>query len=146
MTGTDSNSLDYQALRQRLVPFSCLETPPELAEADKVAIREALQAFSEAADYETLGVCADTIAIAQSTIEVYVAALSRPVQLPLEDRSGPVYLKFNTLKGAWYLDSYPGASRGVLVTFHASEPEVDLVNATYGPFPFDLFDAVTSVA
>lgn len=140
MTVTDSNSIDYKALRQRLAPFSCLETPPELSEADKVAIREALQAFSEAADYETLGVCADTLAIAQTAIETYVAALGRPVQLQLEDQNGPVYLKFNTLKGAWYLDGYTGASRGVLVAFHASEPEVDLVNGTYGPFPFDLFD------
>ncbi|NEQ46401.1 MAG: DUF1824 family protein [Leptolyngbya sp. SIOISBB] len=140
MTVTDSNSIDYKALRKRLAPFSCLETPPELPDADKVAIREALQTFSEAADYETLGVCADTLAIAQTALEAYVAVLSRPIQLQLEDRSGPVYLKFNTLKGAWYLDGYTGASRGVLVSFHVSEPEVDLVNGTYGPFPFDLFN------
>ena len=140
MTVTDSNSIDYKALRKRLAPFSCLDTPPTLAESEKVAVREALQAFSEAADYETLGVCADTLAIAQTATEAYVAALGRPIQLQLEDRDGPVYLKFNTFKGAWYLDGYSGASRGVLVSFHASEPEVDLVNGTYGSFPFDLFD------
>jgi hypothetical protein len=141
MTVTDSNSVDYKALRKRLAQFSCLETPPELSETDKVEIRDALKAFNEAADYETLGVCADTLAIAQTALESYVAVLSRPVQLALESRNGPVFLKFNTLKGAWYLDSYTGASRGVLVSFHASEPEVDLVNGTYGPFPFDLFES-----
>ena len=40
----------------------------------------------------------------------------------------------------WYLDDYVGPNRGVLVSFHASEPEYDLVNGTYGPFPLDLFD------
>ncbi|WP_204140097.1 DUF1824 family protein [Halomicronema sp. CCY15110] len=140
MTAIDSNPIDYQALRKRLAQFSCLETPPDLSETEKVAIRDALRAFNEAADYETLGVCADTLAIAQMALESYVAVLSRPVQLELEARSGPVFLKFNTLKGAWYLDGYTGASRGVLVSFHASEPEVDLINGTYGPFPFDLFE------
>ena len=42
-------------------------------------------------------------------------------------------------KGAWYLDDYVGTARGVLISFHASEPEVDVINGTYGPFPFDLF-------
>ncbi len=140
MKATDSSSIDYKALRRRLGQFSCLETPPVLSETEKASIRDALQTFSKAADYETLGVCADTLAIAQTALESYVEALSRPVQLSLEARNGPVYLKFNTLKGAWYLDGYVGASRGVLVSFHASEPEVDLVNGTYGPFPFDLFE------
>ena len=56
------------------------------------------------------------------------------------ERPGAVYLKFNTLKGAWYLDDYVGPNRGVLISFHASEPDYDLVNGTYGPFPLDLFD------
>jgi len=141
MTVTDSNPIDYKALRKRLAQFSCLEMPPELSETEKVEIRDALKAFNEAADYETLGVCADTLAIAQTALESYVAVFSRPVQLALEARNGPVFLKFNTLKGAWYLDGYTGASRGVLVSFHASEPEVDLINGTYGPFPFDLFES-----
>jgi len=140
MNPTDSDAIDYQALRRQLARFSCLDTPPSLAETEKAEIREVLQAFSEAADYETLGVCADTLAIAQTAMEAYVGALSRPVQLSLDDRNGPVYLKFNTLKGAWYLDDYAGTSRGVLVSFHASEPEVDAVNGTYGPLPFDLFE------
>jgi len=140
MISTDSDSIDYQALRKQLVRFSCLDTPPSLAATEKAAIRDVLQVFSEAADYETLWVCADTLAIARAAMEAYVGVFSRPIQLSLDDRPGPVYLKFNTLKGAWYLDDYVGTSRGVLVSFHASEPEVDAVNGTYGPFPFDLFE------
>ena len=130
---------DYRACRQQLAQFSRLTTPPDLSEAVRADLRAALQLFSAAADYETLGVCADTLAVGQAAIAAYVAALSRPVQLDLEPRSGPIYLKFNTLKGAWYLDDYAGESRGVLVSFHASDPAADLVNGTYGPFPFDLF-------
>jgi hypothetical protein len=50
-------------------------------------------------------------------------------------------LKFNTLKNAWYLDSYSGDSRGVLITYYTSEAELDDVNGTYGPFLLDLFSA-----
>lgn len=71
--------------------------------------------------------------------EAYVGQLSRPIRLDLPHRDGAVYIKFNTLKGAWYLDDYPGPSRGVLVSFHTSEPELDLINGTYGPLPLDLF-------
>jgi len=141
MTASEPNPLDYRALRKQLARFSCLEAPPSLSAAEKADIRAALQSFNEASDYQTLGICADTLATGQAALESYVAALSRPIQLQLDDRTGPVYLKFNTLKGAWYLDDYTGTSRGVLVSFHASEPAVDIVNGTYGPFPFDLFEA-----
>ena len=144
MTATDSSSIDagsidYRALKKQLAQFSRLETPPVLSDAESADVRAALKRFNKVADYETLGVCADTLATGQAAIEAYVAALSRPIQLDLDPRSGPVYLKFNTLKGAWYLDDYVGTARGVLISFHASEPEVDVINGTYGPFPFDLF-------
>jgi len=140
MISANSDAPDYKAIRQQLARLSCLETPPAMSAAEAAEMRQALLQFSEAADYETLGVCADTLAAGKAAVEAYVGALSRPIQLDLDDRTGPVYIKFNTLKGAWYLDDYPGNSRGVLVSFHASEPEVDDVNGTYGPFPLDLFD------
>ncbi|MEM6837425.1 MAG: DUF1824 family protein [Cyanobacteria bacterium P01_C01_bin.120] len=140
MSAADANPIDYRYLRKRLGRFSLLEIPPVLTEPEQAEIRAALQAFNEASDYQTLGICAETRAIAQAAMESYVAALSQPIQLTLNDLSGPVFLKFNTLEGAWYLDCYSGNSRGVLVSFHASEPEFDLLNGTYGPFPFDLFD------
>lgn len=141
MTSNHSDAPDYQAIRKRLARFSCLDTPPEMSDAERSEVRKALLQFSEAADYETLGVCADTLAVGQAAVERYVAVLSRPIQLELDDRVGPVYIKFNTLKGAWYLDDYSGTSRGVLVSFHASDPATDIVNGTYGPFPLDLFNS-----
>ncbi|MEO1295427.1 MAG: DUF1824 family protein [Cyanobacteria bacterium J06636_16] len=129
-----------KAIRKRLARFSCLELPPALSAAEGAEVREALLLFNELSDYQTLGICADNLAVAQIATERYVTALSRPIKLELEAREGPVYIKFNTLNGSWYLDNYAGSSRGVLVSFHASEPEVDTVNGTYGPLPFNLFD------
>ncbi|MEM9006762.1 MAG: DUF1824 family protein [Cyanobacteria bacterium P01_F01_bin.86] len=140
MASMNPGIVDLPAIRKQLARFSCLETPPTLAATEASEVREALLLFNELSDYQTLGVCADNLPLAQAAIAAYVAALSRPVNLDLENRQGPVYLKFNTLNGAWYLDDYPGASRGVLVSFHASDPEVDIINGTYGPFPLSLFD------
>ena len=139
MTSSNSDATDYKAIRKQLTRFTCLETPPALSASEMMEVRNALLLFSEAADYETLGVCANTLAEGKAAIETYVTALSRPIQLDLDARMGPVYIKFNTLKGAWYLDDYSGPSRGVLVSFHASDPDADAVNGTYGPFPCNLF-------
>ena len=139
MAPMDSNPADLKAIRKQLARFSCLQVFPPLADTEASEVREALLLFNELSDYQTLGICADDLPTAKAAVEAYVAALSQPIHLELEPREGPVYIKFNTLQGAWYLDDYPGPSRGVLVSFHASEPEADVVNGTYGPFPLDLF-------
>lgn len=131
---------NIKKVRQQLAQFSCLIVPPQLSQDQKQDLIDALLWFSNLADYETLGICTDTLAAGKAATESYVAKLARPINLELPDRSGAIYLKFNTLKGAWYLDDYSGPNRGVLVSFHSSEPEYDLVNGTYGPFPLDLFD------
>ena len=131
---------NIKKVRQQLAQFSCLVVPPELSPTQKQELIDALLWFSELADYETLGICTDTLAAGKAATEAYVGQFSRPITLDLPARDGAVYLKFNTLKGAWYLDDYVGPNRGALVSFHASEPEYDLVNGTYGPFPLDLFD------
>ncbi|MEL6231293.1 MAG: DUF1824 family protein [Cyanobacteria bacterium J06627_3] len=132
--------VNIKKVRQQLAQFSNLAVPPQLSKAQKQELIEALLWFSELADYETLGICTNTLAAGKAATEAYVGQLCRAINLDLPEREGAVYLKFNTLKGAWYLDDYVGPNRGVLVSFHASEPEYDLVNGTYGPFPLDLFD------
>jgi hypothetical protein len=121
-----------------------LEKPPDLSQAEIAEIQQALQVFNDLSAYQTLGVCADSVAMGKAAMEAYVAALSRPVMLAVGDRPGAIYLKFNTLNGVWHLDDYPGNARGMLVTFHGAEPEVDAVNGTYGPFPLTLFPAPSS--
>lgn len=139
MNTQNATMLELQTMRQQLARFSCLQEAPLLTETDASKVRETLLAFNDASDYQTLGVCADDVVTARLAVETYVAALNRSIQLDLEPRPGPVYLKFNTLNGAWYLDDYPGSSRGVLVSFHASEPAATMINGTYGPLPLTLF-------
>lgn len=137
MTSADPSSQAIQAIRKKLIQFSRLEVPAELSAATAEDIRQALLQLNQASDYQTLGICADSLAAAKASMEDYLSALGIDITLDLPERTGAVYLKFNTLKGAWYLDDYSGPSRGVLVTYHASDmPEA---NGTYGPLPLDLF-------
>ncbi|NEP20417.1 MAG: DUF1824 family protein [Leptolyngbya sp. SIO4C1] len=132
---------NIQAVRQQLARFSSLHVPPQLSTAEQQSVQTALLWFSDLADYETIGVCAATLAEGKAALEQYVGVFARPITLDLPAHEGAVFLKFNTLKGAWYLDDYTGASRGVLVSFHVSEAEAAGVMGTYGPFPLDLFTA-----
>ena len=140
-TSPSPSTAAIAAIRQRLGQFSCLTTPPALNNAEADQVRADLSCFNDWSDYQTLGICADTLAEGQRALESFVKALGVSVSLDLPTRKGAVYLKFNTLKGAWYLDDYSGRSRGVLITFHTSDPEVTELSGTYGPFPFDLFPA-----
>jgi hypothetical protein len=140
MATPSPTAANITAARQRLTQFSCLTTPPTLSAAEAEQIRADIRDFNEWSDYQTLGICASTLAEGKQAMEWFLAALGVSVTLDLPAREGAIYLKFNTLKGAWYLDDYSGPSRGVLITFHTSEPEVAELAGTYGPFPFDLFD------
>ncbi|MFE4104751.1 DUF1824 family protein [Almyronema epifaneia] len=139
MTFADLNPQTIRAIRKSLLRFSCLDVPPRLTEAEAAEIRQFLQQLNEASDYQTLGICADSVAEAKVAMESYLKALGVDVVLNLPEKSGAIYLKFNTLKGMWYLDDYSGPSRGVLVSYHAAA--TDEVNGTYGPLPLDLFEA-----
>jgi len=129
-----------KAVRKQLITLSLVHGPIDLAEAQKQPVRDALLWLNDMSEYQTLGICAEGLAEAETALKGYVTALSQPIQVDLPaDQAGAVFLKFNTLKNAWYLDGYSGESRGVLVTYHTSEPELEDVNGTYGPFPLDLF-------
>ncbi len=128
-----------KTVRQTLVKSTLKTTPASLSLEQRQTIRADLLWLNEMSEYQTLGICADSITEAEAALKGYVAALSQSISVDLPEQSGAVFLKFNTLKNAWYLDGYSGESRGVLVTYHTSEPELDAVNGTYGPFPLDLF-------
>lgn len=131
-----------KAVRKQLINLSLQQTPESLSSTQKQSVRSALLWLNDISDYQTLGICADSVSTAELALKSYVAALSQPINVDLPTAPGAVFLKFNTLKNAWYLDSYSGNSRGVLVTYHTSEADMDDVNGTYGPFPLDLFNVV----
>ncbi|MFZ4676819.1 MAG: DUF1824 family protein [Nodosilinea sp.] len=141
MTSLFPTAAAIAVVRQRLIRFSCLTIPPDLSAVEAEQVRADIRDFNDWSDYQTLGICAGTLAEAKQAMESFLIALGVSVGLDLPAREGAVYLKFNTLKGAWYLDDYSGPSRGMLITFHTSDPEVAEVGGTYGPFPVDLFRA-----
>ena len=128
-----------KAVRQQLVMLSMVHKPTNLSATQAEDIRSALLWLNEMSEYQTLGICAGALPDAEVALKGYIAALSQPINVDIPTQEGAVFLKFNTLKNAWYLDGYSGESRGVLVTYHTSEPDLDDVNGTYGPFPLDLF-------
>ena len=99
-------------------------------------------------EWENIGICADNEAQGLIALKSYLQALG--YQSPLQSYScqdirnknsgetadSPVYIKFNTQKLSYYLDSYLGEYRGVLV---AIQGEDDQIVGTYGYFPLDLF-------
>ena len=126
-------------IRKYLVGITLVHTPADLSDEQKQTVRDNLLWLNEQSEYQTLGICASNLEDAEAALKSYVSALSQTIQVDIPPQDGAVFLKFNTLKNAWYLDGYTGDSRGVLVTYHTSEPELDDVNGTYGPFPLDLF-------
>lgn len=129
-----------KATRQSLIKATLdPDTITSLDWQQRQAIQADLLWLNEMSEYQTLGICADTITEAEAALKKYVTALSQPITVDLPDQAGAVFLKFNTLKNAWYVDGYSGSSRGVLVTYHTSEPDLADVNGTYGYFPLDLF-------
>ena len=132
-------ALRLKTTRQSLTQATLELEPASLSQQQRQAVREDLLWLNEMSEYQTLGICADSLAEAETALKGYVAALSQPIRVDFPVQSGAVYLKFNTLKNAWYLDSYSGNARGVLVTYHTSELALADVNGTYGYLPLDLF-------
>ena len=130
-----------KTIRQALIKLSLQTQPADLSKTQQETVREGLLWLNENSEYQTIGICADNLTEAEAALKSYVAAISQPIQVDIPPQGGAVFLKFNTLKNAWYIDGYTGDSRGVLVTYHTSEPEEDDVNGTYGPFPLDLFES-----
>lgn len=129
-----------KTIRQSLVKLSLQTQPVDLTEAQQQTVRDALLWLNENSEYQTIGICADNLSEAEAALKGYVAALSQPIRVDIPEQAGAVFLKFNTLKNAWYINGYSGKSRGVLITYHTSELEEDSVNGTYGPFALSLFD------
>ena len=127
------SAIDLATAQILLASFDC-QTPPDL---DYSQLREALLQVANASDYQFLGICADAIEPAKSTLTAYAKALGYTPAFDLPDLAGAVYVKFNGRSGGCYAEPYGGSSRGVLVSCQSAD--ADGVNATYGPLPIDLF-------
>lgn len=120
--------------------FICLEDIDGIPSDDRAKIREALHLLLPRSDYQTLGVCAETLAQAVTALNQYLKGLGHTLSLALPEENstkGAVYLKYNTRKQGYYLDRYQGPYRGVLVSLQSDY--IDGLQGTYGHFPLDLF-------
>jgi Domain of unknown function (DUF1824) len=132
--------MDVAQAKKILGEFSCTETKTVDSAAEKEQLCQAVLLFGNLSDSQNLGICADNAAQGFSALETYLKALGYPIpdeQPDITSIIGPVYIKYNSMRGSLYLDAYKGQYRGVLVSCQSSEDES--INGLYGHLPLDLF-------
>jgi Domain of unknown function (DUF1824) len=140
MSTQNPTNLTVEKAQQILKDFTCLDMQSVASPLEKQALREAMLLVASLSDYQMLGVCASSTNEGFLALEAYLKALGyQPVFEPnaVPAFTGSVYIKFNTLKGSYYVDGYPGTYRGVLVSCQSTEEGG--VSETYGHLPLDLF-------
>lgn len=139
MSTQDSIHLTVEQAQKILNEFNCQEANSlESVEAPE-KLRQALLLFTHLSDYQNIGICANSADEGFSALEHYLKYLGYPVPEKSNEISqftGAVYLKYSSLKGSLYIDSYTGSYRGVLFACQSSENES--ISGTYGHFPLDL--------
>ena len=107
----------------------------------RAAIRQSLQVLTKAADYHTIGMCADDQATGLTALHSYAKyfgyVITADLVTVLPSVNGSVYLKFNPRSNRLHIDTYKGDYRGGLVSFQSDL--ADGYNGTHGHFPLDLF-------
>lgn len=140
MTTQQQTTLDVEKALKLLREYSCLQLQTVESQTDQEQLRQALLLITNLSEYETLGVCADHAEQGFTALSNYLKALGYNLpsdrnQLPKQE--GAVYIKFNSQTMNYYVDSYTGSYRGVLIS---CQGENDCLLGTYGHFPLDLFD------
>ena len=140
MSAQNPTNLTIETAQQILQDFTCLDMKSVESVTQKQVLGEALLLVADLSDYQMLGVCATSTNEGFLALETYLKALGyQPVfdSNAVPAMTGSVYIKFNTLKGSYYIDSYTGTYRGVLVSCQSAAE--DGVSGTYGHLPLDLF-------
>ncbi|MBE9000956.1 DUF1824 family protein [Nostoc sp. LEGE 12447] len=137
MSTSNPHNLTAEEAKKLLNKFNCLDIAPILKPSEKAVIRDALILVTKLADYQILGICADTAEEGILAMKTYSLALGYEPPNNLLTPEGPVYIKLNGKNGLCYLDSYAGHHRGVLVSCQSYHE--DGINEMYGHLPLDLF-------
>ncbi|WP_392530576.1 DUF1824 family protein [Nostoc sp. C117] len=137
MSTPNPHNLTAEEAKKILNKFNCLDIAPVLKASEKVVTRDALILLTKLADYQILGICADTAEEGILAMKTYSLALGYEPPENLSTPEGPVYIKLNGKNGLCYLDSYDGHHRGVLVSCQSYDE--DGINEMYGHLPLDLF-------
>ncbi|MDF0554311.1 DUF1824 family protein [Kamptonema sp. UHCC 0994] len=140
MSTQNSTILTVEEAQKIIQDFTCLNMKSVNSDLEKDALRQAILLLASLSDYQMLGVCADSTTEGFLALGTYLKALGYEANLDsnaVVSVAGPVYMKFNTLKGSYYVDGYNGTYRGVLVSCQSSE--AGGINGTYGHLPLNLF-------
>lgn len=141
MNQQNQASLTVEKAEKILKEYSCTDIKLVELDSEKALLRQALQLIVDLADYVNFGICAETTEQGFKALQEYLNGLGYNVSLDTQKTTeipGSVYIKFNTNKQSYYLDSYTGNYRGVLVSCQSSARED--ISGTYGHLPLDLFD------
>ena len=141
MSTQNQTALTLETAQQILKDFTCLDMQSVASPLKKQELRQAILLVASLSDYQMLGVCASSTDEGFFALQTYLTALGYQAVLnhnSVASFKSSVYIKFNTLKGSYYVDSYIGTYRGVLVCCHSSEEGG--ISETYGHLPLDLFD------
>ncbi|MFB2881554.1 DUF1824 family protein [Floridanema aerugineum] len=141
MNEQNPTNLTVEQSEKILKEYSCTDIKVVESETEKALLRQALKLIADLADYVNFGICAETTEQGFMALQNYLSGLGYNVSLDTDKTTqitGSVYIKFNTNKQSFYLDSYTGNYRGVLVSCQSSARED--VSGTYGHLPLDLFD------
>ena len=141
MNEQNPTNLTVEEAEKILKEYSCIDIKLVESDSEKALLRQALQLITDLADYINFGICAETTEQGFHALQQYLNGLGYNVSLDTQkitEIPGSVYIKFNTNKQSYYLDSYTGNYRGVLVSCQSSARED--ISGTYGHLPLDLFD------
>lgn len=133
----NSTDLTVATAQMILRTFTCLDAGGTGSMPDLVAVRQALRLVADHSEYQTLGVCADSLAEGVDALATYLQALGYEANIEGGELAGSVYIKFNPRTGRCHYDRYSGKYRGVLVSCQSSDEEG--INETFGHLPLDLF-------
>ena len=144
MSESNTIQLTVEEAVSLLKKYSCKSIGAINFPLEKEQLRQALSFVTNLSEWENIGICADNEREGLIALESYLNALGYESDLdsyPFRDirdnkSDSRVYIKFNTQRFSYYLDSYLGDGRGVLVAIQAED---DKIIGTYGYFPLDLF-------
>lgn len=139
MSTPNQSPLTVEDAQKLLEDFTCVEQKSLDSSEEKAAVRDALKRVSSLSDYQIFGVCAASASEGFLALQTYLMALGYHTALDKTATTveGPIYIKFNGLRGSYYTDSYTGPYRGILVSCQSAGENG--INATYGHLPLDLF-------
>ncbi|HHP7231251.1 MAG TPA: DUF1824 family protein [Xenococcaceae cyanobacterium] len=129
-----------------LKKYSCNSIATVISPTEREQLRQGLLLLTSLSEWENIGICADNEAESLMALKSYLQALGYQTDLhsysyqDIRNQkaavNSAVYLKLNTQRLAYYLDSYTGEYRGVLVAIQTEDAQIA---GTYGYFPLDLF-------